>query len=75
MIAGDEDLDAEFKAIVRQLITYMMEDPRSITTSLDIITIARAIERVGDHAKNIAEQVIYIAEGRDVRHTKSDTNE
>ena len=75
VIAGDEDLDAEFKAIVRQLITYMMEDPRSITTSLDIITIARAIERVGDHAKNIAEQVIYIAEGRDVRHTKSDTNE
>jgi len=60
-----------FKAIVRQLITYMMEDPRSITTAMDIITIARAIERVGDHAKNIAEQVIYIVEGRDVRHTSS----
>jgi phosphate transport system protein len=48
----------------------MMEDPRCITTALDIITIARAIERVGDHAKNIAEQVIYIVEGRDVRHSK-----
>ena len=66
VIDADEALD---KAIVRQLITYMMEDPRSITTAMDIITIARAIERVGDHAKNIAEQVIYIVEGRDVRHT------
>ena len=70
VIDGDESLDKEFKAIVRQLITFMMEDPRSITTALDIIPIARAIERVGDHAKNIAEQVIYIVEGRDVRHSK-----
>lgn len=70
VIDADEALDKEFKAIVRQLITFMMEDPRSITTALDVITIARSIERVGDHAKNIAEQVIYIVEGRDVRHTK-----
>jgi len=74
VIIADEELDTEFKSVVRQLITYMMEDPRAITTSLDIITIARAIERLGDHAKNIAEQVIYIVEGRDVRHTKSDTS-
>lgn len=70
IIEIDQTLDQEFKSIVRQLITYMMEDPRSITTALDIITISRAIERVGDHAKNIAEQVIYIVEGKDVRHTK-----
>jgi phosphate transport system protein len=72
VIVADESLDDEFKSIVRQLITYMMEDPRAITTALDIITIARAIERVGDHAKNIAEQVIYVVEGRDVRHTKNE---
>jgi phosphate transport system protein len=70
VILADEDLDTEFKSVVRQLITYMMEDPRTIATSLDIITMARAIERVGDHAKNIAEQVIYIVEGRDVRHSQ-----
>jgi len=69
VISTDDALDDEFKAIIRQLITFMMEDPRSITTALDVITIARAIERVGDHAKNISEQVIYIVEGRDIRHT------
>jgi phosphate transport system protein len=68
VIETDDALDKEFKSIVRQLITFMMEDPRTITTALDIITIARAIERVGDHAKNLAEQVIYIVEGRDIRH-------
>lgn len=70
VILADKDVDTEFKSIIRQLITHMMEDPRTITTSLDIITIARAIERIGDHAKNISEQVIFVVEGRDVRHTK-----
>ncbi|QVL45242.1 MAG: phosphate signaling complex protein PhoU [Methylophilaceae bacterium] len=69
VIETDDAIDKEFKAIIRQLITFMMEDPRTITTALDIITIARAIERVGDHAKNLAEQVIYIVEGRDIRHS------
>jgi phosphate transport system protein len=69
IIAEDKLIDTEFRAIVRQLITYMMEDPRTISTALDIVWIAKAIERVGDHAKNIAEQVIYIVHGTDVRHT------
>lgn len=70
VIRADANVDVEFKSIVRQLITHMMEDPRTITTSIDIITIARAIERIGDHAKNIAEHVIYIVDGRDIRHDK-----
>ena len=69
LIAEDRLIDAEFRAIVRQLITYMMEDPRTISTALDIVWIAKAIERVGDHAKNIAEQVVYIVRGTDVRHS------
>ena len=73
VIKADSDVDAEFKSIIRQLITHMMEDPRTITTSIDIIWIARAIERIGDHAKNIAEQIVYVVEGRDIRHTKEKT--
>ena len=72
VISADNDVDVEFKSIIRQLITHMMEDPRTITTSIDIIWIARAIERIGDHAKNVSEQVIFIVEGRDIRHTKGE---
>ncbi|MBU3698159.1 phosphate signaling complex protein PhoU [Dechloromonas sp.] len=70
VIRADNDVDVEFKSIIRQLITHMMEDPRTITTSIEIISIARAIERIGDHAKNISEQVIFVVEGRDIRHNK-----
>ncbi len=70
IIAEDKLIDTEFRAIVRQLITFMMEDPRTISTALDIVWVAKAIERVGDHAKNIAEQVIYIVHGTDVRHSR-----
>ncbi|NHC06329.1 PhoU-like phosphate uptake regulator [Azonexus fungiphilus] len=70
VIRADEDVDVEFKSIIRQLITHMMEDPRTITTSIDIISISRAIERIGDHAKNISEQVVFVVEGRDIRHDK-----
>ena len=69
VLKEDSELDAEFRSVLRQLITYMMEDPRTITTSLDTVWVAKAIERIGDHSKNVAEQVIYIVKGTDVRHT------
>ena len=69
VIGEDATIDAEFHAIVRQLITFMMEDPRTISASINVIWVAKAIERIGDHAKNIAEQTIYIVKGTDVRHT------
>lgn len=64
----DKEVDAIFKGILRQLATYMMEDPRLITRSLDVLFIAKSIERVGDHATNIAEYVVYMVKGKDVRH-------
>jgi phosphate transport system protein len=70
VIRDDAGIDTEFRSILRQLITYMMEDPRTISTSLEIVWIAKAIERIGDHAKNMAEYVIYIVKGTDVRHTQ-----
>lgn len=69
VIRDDAAIDVEFQSLLRQLVTYMMEDPRTIGAALEIIWVAKAIERIGDHAKNMAEYVIYIVKGTDVRHT------
>ena len=69
LIAQDALIDHEFRSIMRSLITFMMEDPRTISSALDTLWVAKAIERIGDHAKNIAEYVIFIVEGKDIRHT------
>jgi phosphate transport system protein len=68
VIRLDSEVNADYRVITRLVVTYMMEDPRTISTSLDLMFVAKSIERIGDHAKNIAEHVIFIAEGRDIRH-------
>lgn len=68
----DDKIDIEFNGFVRKLVTFMMEDARAISPSLDLLFVAKALERIGDHAKNIGEMIIYIVKGEDVRHIPLD---
>ena len=75
VLRHDDQIDQEFEGLMRKLITYMMEDPRTISAAIDLVFVAKAIERVGDHAKNLAEVIIYIVKGTDVRHNPFETIE
>jgi phosphate transport system protein len=72
IVNRDAEIDAAFHAIMRQLISYMMEDPRTISPALEIVFIAKSIERIGDHGKNIAESVVQVVKGKDVRHATAE---
>ena len=75
VLKQDDQIDQEFEGLMRKLITFMMEDPRTISSSIDLVFVAKAIERVGDHAKNLAEVIIYVVKGTDVRHNPVSTVE
>ena len=72
IVGLDDEIDLAFSSILRQLISYMMEDPRTITPALEIVFIAKSIERIGDHVKNLAEAVVQVVMGKDVRHASAE---
>ena len=70
MITLEEDaqIDLDYKTALRELVTYMMEDPRSISRAINILWVVRSLERIGDHSKNLCEQIVYVVKGKDIRH-------
>ncbi|MDG1310715.1 MAG: phosphate signaling complex protein PhoU [Porticoccaceae bacterium] len=66
----DKQIDLEYKTALRELVTYMMEDPRSISRVINVLWVIRSLERIGDHAKNLCEQIVYVVKGKDIRHQK-----
>jgi len=69
ILKQDDLIDREYEGYIRKLVTYMMEDPRKISISMDLMVLAKSIERIGDHAKNLAELIVFMVKGKDVRHT------
>jgi phosphate transport system protein len=72
VVRQDEQVDEEFRIILRYIVSFMMEDPRTISSALEILFIAKSLERIGDHAKNMSEYVVYMVKGHDVRHTTAE---
>ena len=64
----DVQIDLEYKTALRELMTYMMEDPKSITHVINILWVVRSLERIGDHTKNLCEQIVFVVQGKDIRH-------
>ena len=66
----DKQIDLDYKTALRELVTYMMEDPRSISRVINVLWVLRSLERIGDHAKNLCEQIVFVVKGKDIRHQK-----